>query len=102
MTLSADRALAIRATFSRLVLLLRADDRERHAADVIERITALGFAVEVSEIYVTVRTAQPGTDGDLEATCQRHHTQWLLTLQACLSLLHAKVFYPTRTQEVSE
>lgn len=86
MTLSADRALTIRATLSRLTLALRADDRHLRACEIIERLTALGATVEISETHVTV--TMPDDDGDpIIAVVRRHHTQWLLTLQVCISKL---------------
>jgi hypothetical protein len=105
-TLSADRATAIRATFSRLVLLLRADDRHMHANDVVERITAAGFTVVVSELCIVVTSAVDGETG-IGASALRGHTQWLLTLQACLTkILELESVTPVntthRTTEVSE
>lgn len=84
MPISADRALTIRATFERLILALRADDRHLRANEVIERLTALGATVSVSETHVTLTL--PDDVGDPITTVTiRHHTQWTLTLQACMS-----------------
>lgn len=104
-TISADRATAIRATTSRLILLTRADDRHMHAADVIERITALGFSVFISEDAVLVSSTNEGEE-HLRARRVRSHTQWLLTLQACLARIeelasHVSAFDHDPDTEVS-
>jgi hypothetical protein len=78
--LSADRALAIRATLSRLVLALRADDRHVRANEIIERLTMLGATVVISEETVSVTFTNDG----LWSEHRRMHTQWLLTVQSCL------------------
>jgi hypothetical protein len=85
-TLSAERANIVRATLHRLVLALRADDRFMRADEVIERLTALGCTVSISETHVTLTLADD--DGDpIEVVAPRRHTMWLLTLQACMSNL---------------
>lgn len=94
MPLSASRALTVRATFERLILAIRADDRESRACEVVERITALGCTVVVTEHYVRVYFPEC----ELSAEYPRHHTQWLLTLQACLS----SIIEQTRTLESPE
>lgn len=87
MPVSADRALTIRATFERLVLALRADDRHLRANEVVERLTACGATVVVSESTVSVTLTSDG----LWSEHRRHHVQWLLTLQSCLSTIIEQV-----------
>ena len=92
MALSADRALTLRATLSRIALALRADDRSFRIAEIVERITALGGIIAISETHVWLEI----DNGEIEVSCARRHVDWALTLQACVNTAIE------RTLEVSE
>lgn len=79
------RALAIRETLHRLVLVTRADDRSFRAVEVIERLTALGATVQISETQVSVRfLGEPVMD----AAVERHaYSEWLMAVQACMNII---------------
>lgn len=91
MPVSRTRATMLVATLERCVLALRRDDRSFRATEVIERITAVGGTVVIDMRTVSVSVPDLG----IWQERQRMHTDWPLTLQACLQGLIEQV----RTQE---
>lgn len=86
-----NRETMLVATFERCVLALRRDDRSFRATEVMERVTAVGCTVVIDMRTVSVTVRDLGIWQERE----RRHTDWPLTLQACLQGLIEQI----RTQE---